>query len=329
MKNRILEQLKSAGSRPISGEDISKSLGISRTAVWKHIKTLRSEGYIIESQTRSGYRLIGSPDLLTQNELDPFLQTGFVGRKVIYLETVDSTNTHAKRLAEGPFLDGTVVIAEEQSAGRGRLGRHWVSPTGKGIWMSLLLKPDISPIDAPKLTIVAACSAAKAIHDCCGIEAGIKWPNDIVANGRKLCGILTEMSAEEDEIKYVVVGIGINANLRLSDFGPEVSSMATSLSIESGGDIPRKLITAAVLNEFEKAYREFVKAGSIAFLLPEYRKRSAVLGREVRIISKKGETTGEAVDINEEGQLLIKLRDGSIREIMSGEVSVRGMYGYI
>ncbi|HWQ29354.1 MAG TPA: biotin--[acetyl-CoA-carboxylase] ligase [Negativicutes bacterium] len=329
MKNKILEQLKSSNGQPISGEEISKRLGISRTAVWKHIKTLRSEGYNIESQTKNGYRLTGSPDRLTINELEPLLQTGFVGRNVIYLETVDSTNTYAKRLAEGAFRDGTVVVAEEQDAGRGRLGRHWVSPAGKGIWMTLLLKPDILPTDAPKLTIVAVCSVARALHACCGLEAGIKWPNDIVANGRKLCGILTEMSAEEDEIKYVVVGIGINANLGSADFGPEVSAIATSVSMETGVEVPRKLIAAALLNEFEKAYTEFVKEGSIAFLLPEYRERSAVIGREVRIISRKGETTGEAVDINEEGQLLVRLQDGSIREIMSGEVSVRGIYGYI
>ncbi len=329
MKSKILEQLKSTNGQPISGEEISKRLGISRTAVWKHIKNLRSEGYAIESQTKNGYRLTGSPDLLTLNELEPFLRTGFVGRRVIYLDKVDSTNTYAKKLAEEPFHDGTAVIAEEQSAGRGRLGRHWVSPTGKGIWMSLLLKPEILPADAPKLTIVAAYSVVKALRACCGLEAGIKWPNDIVANGRKLCGILTEMSAEEDEIKYVVIGIGINANLEPGDFGPEISSVATSICIEKGGDIPRKLITASVLNEFEKAYTEFIKDGSIAFLLPEYKQSSAVLGKEVRIISKKEETTGLALDINEEGQLIVRLRDGSIREIMSGEVSVRGIYGYI
>lgn len=329
MKNKILEELKSNNGQPVSGEEMSKRLGISRTAVWKHIKRLRSEGYDIKSQTNSGYKLVGSPDILTLEELEPFLHTSFIGRSIIYLDSVDSTNTYAKKAAEGPFRDGTVIIAEEQIAGRGRLGRYWVSPRGKGIWMTIMLKPDILPFDAPKLTIVAACAVAKALWSCCGLEAGIKWPNDIVAGGKKLCGILTEMSAEEDEIKHVIIGIGINANLGLDDFGPEVLDIATSIRIEKGNTVSRKAVVASVLREFEQLYRDFVREGSIDFFLDEYKDKSAVLGKEIRITSKKEELTGTAVDISKEGHLLVRLEDGALKEVMSGEVSIRGLKGYI
>lgn len=329
MKNKILEELKANNGQPVSGEEMSRKLGISRTAVWKHIGRLRSEGYNIESQTNSGYRLVGSPDVLTISELEPFLHTGFIGRNIIYLENVDSTNNYAKKAAEAPFKEGTVIIAEEQSLGRGRLGRHWVSPRGKGVWMSIMLKPDILPADAPKLAIVTAYAVANALCSCCSLEARIKWPNDIVAGGRKICGILTEMSAEADEIKYVVIGIGINANIELDDFGPEVSKIATSISIENGSPVSRKVLAASVLDEFEKVYTDFVESGSIGFLLDGYRDKSAVLGKEIRVISKKEEITGLAVDISEQGHLVLRLEDGALREVMSGEVSVRGLYGYI
>lgn len=329
MKKKVLEELKEAAGRSVSGEEISKKLGISRTAVWKHITRLRKEGYSIESQTNSGYRLVNSPDALSLSELEPYLSTRFIGRSIIYLDSVDSTNTYAKKLAEEAFQDGTVVVSEEQTAGKGRLGRYWVSPKGKGIWMSIMLKPDLLPSDAPKLTIAAAHAVSKALWSSCGVDARIKWPNDIVAGGRKLCGILTEMSAEADEIKSVIVGIGINANLEKEDFGPGVEDMATSIRLEKGSAVPRKLVAAAVLNEFEKAYEAFIASGSIKAFLDEYKSKSAVLGKEVRVISRKEEIKGLAVDISEEGHLVIKLENGALKEVMSGEVSVRGLYGYI
>jgi len=329
VKYRILEELKASNGQVVSGEEISRKLGISRTAVWKHISKLRSEGYTIESQTNSGYKLVGSPDILSASELEPLLHTVFMGRNVIYLDSTDSTNTYAKKAAEEPFKEGTVIIADEQTAGRGRLGRHWVATKGKGIWMSIILKPDILPSDAPKLTIAAALAVVKALSSCCQLDTRVKWPNDIVSGGKKLCGILTEMSAEADEIKYVIVGIGINANMEVCDFGPEVSNTATSISIESGKTFSRKAVAASVLYEFEELYKAFVEEGSIRHFLDEYKRKSAVLGKEIRVISKKEEIIGRAVDISREGQLVVKLADGSVREIMSGEVSVRGLYGYI
>jgi len=329
MKIKILEELKANTGQSVSGEEISKRLGISRTAVWKHITKLRSEGYSIESQTNSGYKLLGSPDVLSPGELAPLLNTDFIGRNIICFESIASTNTYAKKAAEEPFAEGTVIIADEQTAGRGRLGRQWVSTKGKGIWMSIMLKPDILPADAPKLTIAAAYAVSKALAGCCQLDARIKWPNDIVVGGKKLCGILTEMSAEADEIKSVIVGIGINANLDHEDFGPEVSGIATSIRLEKGSNVTRKTLVASVLNEFEEIYKVFIREGSIKSLLEEYKSKSAVLGKEIRVISKKEEIIGLAIDISEEGHLLIKLRDGTIKEIMSGEVSVRGLCGYI
>jgi BirA family transcriptional regulator, biotin operon repressor / biotin---[acetyl-CoA-carboxylase] ligase len=329
MKSKILEELKANNGQSVSGEEISRRLGISRTAVWKHITKLRSEGYSIESQTNSGYRLMGSPDVLSPSEIQPLLNTNYIGRKIIYLDSVASTNTYAKKTAEESFQEGTVIIADEQTAGRGRLGRQWVSPKGKGIWMSIMLKPDILPADAPKLTIAAAYAVSKAVLRCCQLDARIKWPNDIVANGKKLCGILTEMSAEADEIKHVILGIGINANLEYEDFGTEIASIATSIRLEKGSAVSRKAIVASVLNELEEVYEVFSREGSIEPLLEEYKNKSAVLGKEIRVISKKEEIIGLAIDISEEGHLVIKLGDGTIKEIMSGEVSVRGLCGYI
>lgn len=329
MKNKILEELRSAEGQPVSGEEISRKLGISRTAVWKHIAKLRSEGYSIESQTNSGYKLVGSPDVLSLSELEPFLNTEFIGRDIIYLDSIDSTNTYAKKAAEGQFREGTVVIADEQTAGRGRLGRHWVSAKGKGIWMSIMLKPDILPSDAPKLTITAAYAVANGLRNCCSLDAKIKWPNDIIVGSKKLCGILTEMSAEADEINSVIVGIGINANMGFEDFGEAVSDIATSVKLETGAAVSRKALTASVLNEFEKAYKAFLKYGSLNSFLGEYKNKSAVLGKEIRVISRKEEIIGIAVDISEEGHLVVRLADGALKEIMSGEVSVRGLYGYI
>ena len=329
MKNKILEELKANSGRAVSGEEMSRRLGISRTAVWKHIRKLRSEGYNIESQTNSGYKLIGSPDVLSLSELEPFLHTEVIGRNIIYLDSVDSTNTYAKKKAEDPFREGTVVIADGQTVGKGRLGRHWVSAKGKGIWMTIMLKPDILPYDAPKLAIVAALAVVNALRSYCQVEAKIKWPNDIVAGGKKLCGILTEMSAEADEIKYVIIGIGINVNMEIDDFGQELSGIATSIRIEKGGTVSRKALAASVLSEFEEIYKVFVRDGSIRSFLDEYKSKSAVLEKEVILISKKEEIAGLAVDISEEGHLVVKLADGSCREVMSGEVSVRGIYGYI
>ena len=329
MKERILQELKNHAGHYISGEEISGILQVSRTAVWKYINQLKDMGYVIESQTKKGYRLLESPDSLLPQEMKENINTEVIGQNLKFFEQVDSTNLYAKRIAEGGFLDGTVIMADEQLNGRGRMGRTWVSPKGKGIWMTIMLKPKINPADASKVTLLAACAVCKAIEEISGLYTKIKWPNDIVLNGKKLCGILTEMSAEIDEINYLIIGIGVNVNIDLEDFPKELQAIATSIKIEKGDGIIRKELAAAIINNFERYYKGFIKTGSIKDYINEYKERSAVLGKEVRVTSSTLELQGTVVDISEEGQLQLEMYDGSIKEIISGEVSLRGLTGYI
>jgi BirA family biotin operon repressor/biotin-[acetyl-CoA-carboxylase] ligase len=329
MKEKILQELKSRAGQYISGEEISNGLKVSRTAVWKYINQLKNMGYVIESQTNKGYRLVTSPDSLMPQEIKENLHTNFIGQHIQFLEEVDSTNLYAKRMAENSFEDGTVIIAEEQLKGKGRMGRDWVSPKGKGIWMTLMLKPKISPADAAKITLLAACAVCRAIEEIGGVYPKIKWPNDIVLNGKKLCGILTEMSVELDEINYLIVGIGVNVNIELDDLPKQIQNIATSIQIEKGSSIIRKELAATIMNNFESYYSTFISKGSIKDYINEYKEKSAILGKEVRVISSSLELQGTVADISEEGQLLLRLEDGSLKEIISGEVSVRSLKGYI
>lgn len=329
MRDEILIELKNHTEDYLSGEELSIKLQVSRTAVWKYINQLKAMGYAIDSQTKKGYKLLKSPDSLLPYEIKEGLKTEFVGCEIVFLEKVDSTNLYAKRIAEKGFCDGTVILADEQLKGKGRLGRTWVSPKDKGIWMSIMLKPNISPSQAAKVTLLTACAVNSAIMQTCGLEAKIKWPNDIVYNGKKLCGILTEMSAELDEINYLIIGIGINVNLDKADFSEELCSTATSIKIEKGINVSRKSLVKDILSYFETYYKVFLKTGSISQFLTEYREKSAVIGREVSVISSKAQLKGKVLDISDEGQLLIQLEDGTIKEIISGEVSVRGLEGYI
>lgn len=329
MKERILQELKNHAGQYISGEEISGILQVSRTAVWKCINQLKDMGYVIESQTKKGYRLLESPDSLLPQEMKGNINTEVIGQNLTFFEQVDSTNLYAKRIAEGGFLDGTVIMANEQLNGRGRMGRDWVSPKGKGIWMTIMLKPRISPADASKVTLLAACAVCKAIEEISGLYTKIKWPNDIVLNGKKLCGILTEMSAEIDEINYLIIGIGVNVNIDLEDFPKELQAIATSIKIEKGLGVIRKELAAGIINNFERYYKGFIKTGSIKDYINEYKERSAVLGKEVRVTSSTLEIQGTVVDISEDGQLQLEMQDGTIKEIISGEVSVRGLTGYI
>lgn len=329
MREQILKELKSNTAGYISGEDLSNKLQVSRTAVWKYIKQLKAMGYVIDSQTNKGYKLLESPDSLLAYEIKDGLNTEFIGTNIDFLEQVDSTNLYAKRIAEEGFRDGTVIIADEQVKGKGRLGRTWTSPKGKGIWMTIMLKPNINPAQAAKVTLLTACAVNNAIFQCCGINSKIKWPNDIVCNGKKLCGILTEMNAELDEIHYLIVGIGINVNLDKEEFSEELHSTATSIKIEKGITVSRKELVKSVLNNFEVYYKAFLQTGSISQFISEYKEKSAVIGKDVNIISSASKFKGKVLDISEEGQLLVELEDGTVKEIISGEVSIRALEGYI
>lgn len=326
MKDKIIGYLKEAGDY-VSGQELCEKLGVSRTAVWKVIRQLEEDGYEIEAVRNRGYRLKESNTVYTESEIKSLLKTRWAGRTLVFLDEIDSTNNEAKRQAELGAPHGTLVIAELQNSGKGRRGRSWESPKGSGIWMSLLLRPEFEPRHASMLTLVAAMAVDEAIRTVTGIDTGIKWPNDIVTDGRKLCGILTEMSTDVDSIQHVVVGIGINANT--AEFPEEISATATSLKIACGSEVNRAALVAEVMLAWEHYYEIFLRTLDLSGMKDEYNKRLVNTGREVRVLAVKGEYTGISKGINDTGELLVELPDGEIREVMSGEVSVRGIYGYV
>ncbi len=318
MKQKILKIL-TENDDYISGEKISEMLDISRAAVWKHIKKFKEDGYVIESVTNKGYRLISSPDIISENGIKSGLKTDFIGQNLVIFDETDTTNERAKAASDLP--DGSVFIAEVQTRGKGSRGRSWVSPRGEGIWLSILLKPDISPLEVSQITLVTGLAVCRAI----GLGSMIKWPNDIVIGGKKICGTLTEMSAEMNAVNYVVCGTGINVNTE--SFSEEIKDRATSMYLEGGAKFERNKIIAKFLNEFEKLYKIFIKKG-LAAILDDYKKNCITIGREVSVIFKKATVIGTAVDVDESGALVVET-DSGIIHVTSGEVSVRGIYGYV
>lgn len=328
MKREILRLLKNNTDGFVSGQDISEKLGVTRTAIWKYINQIKEDGYEIESISKKGYRIISSPDLLTLEEIEPYLNTSFIGRNIIHFDSIDSTNSKAKQLADTVEADGTIIISEEQTNGRGRLGRSWVSPKHKGVWMSIILKPDLNPVEAVKLTQIAAAAVVEGSREL-GIKALVKWPNDIVINHKKVCGILTEMSAELTRINYVVVGIGINVNIDEADFPEDIKDIATSLKIETKSPVNRQKLVGRILNNFEKFYIKFIRENDIKTSLNICRKNSALLGKDIIIMRREGNVEAKALDIDEEGRLLVQYPDGKQEFVISGEVSIRGKGNYI
>lgn len=328
MKEKILHLLKESGDCFLSGQDISNILDVSRTAIWKYINQLKLDGYNIEAVSNKGYRIISSPDILSAEEIKPYLNTELIGQNIIYYNTLESTNTLAKRLGDSSEISGTVVLAEEQTNGRGRLGRNWVSPFGKGIWMSILLRPNINPVEAVNLTQTAAAAIVLATEEL-GIDTLIKWPNDIVINSKKVSGILTEMNAELTRINYVVVGIGINANIEKDEFPIELHETATSLKIETGCIVNRRALTAGILNNFEKLYFQLIKEHNPSASINICREKSAVIGKKVLILANEKKLEAQVLDIDPHGQLVVQYEDGTRENILSGEVSIRGKDAYI
>ena len=326
MKGEILKLLKETDGY-VSGQELCRRFGVSRTAVWKVINQLKEEGYEIEAVRNRGYALKGAGDVLSEAELLSCLKTEWAGGRTVYFDATDSTNVQAKRLAEAHAPHGTLVVSDRQDGGKGRRGRSWASPSGVGIWMSLILRPEIAPSSASMLTLAAALAVREGIQEETGLSPLIKWPNDLVLNGKKICGILTEMSTELMEIQYVITGIGINVNQR--EFPPEIRDTATSLSQEAGRSFRRSSLIAAILKAFEKDYAAFLKTGDLSLLLEEYNACLVNRGKEVCILDPSGEYRAVAEGIDENGSLLVTLPDGTRREIISGEVSVRGIYGYV
>jgi len=263
-------------------------------------------------------------DLLTYNNISYKLKTNIIGKKIVHFETIDSTNGYGKKIASEE-LDGTVIISEEQTKGKGRIGRQWHSKSKEGIWMSIILKPNIMPQKAPFITLIAGASIAKALNNL-GIETTIKWPNDIIINNKKVAGILTELSAEIDRINYIVLGIGIN--VKTTEFSQEISEIATSLYKE-GYKTSRVDITKSILREFEVLYLQYINENSKNDTLDICRKYSAIIEKDVYLIKGEDKELVRCLDINKDGNLIVQTEDNIIKEIISGEVSIRGVKGYV
>lgn len=326
LRDQVLALLK-AGDAPCSGEGMSRTLGVSRAAVWKAVEALRQEGYVISSAPHRGYRLEDSPDLLSPGELAGALAGRTVGAALLCLDTVDSTNNELKRRAD-TAPDGLAVLAQEQTGGRGRLGRSFVSPAGKGLYLSVLLRPQCVLADAGMLTAWTAVAVCRALERCCGVRAGIKWPNDIVLEDRKLCGILTELEleAETAALRHVIVGVGINVSQDAADFGPEVAPVAISLAQALGQSPRRSQLAAEVLSALDDLYRAF--PAQKADYLARYRALCVTAGRAVRVLRPGQVRTGTAEAVNEDFALLVRWDNGEQEALSSGEVSVRGLLGY-
>lgn len=319
---RILELLRRQEGF-LSGEDIGRELSITRAAVWKGIKKLREEGYEIEAVTNRGYRLTNPETMYNKRELEQGLKTKTMGQTIYFYEETDTTNNRARELALEGAPEGTLVVAEKQTAGRGRRGKVWESPLGTGIWMSLVLRPQIMPAEASVLTLLCGLATAEAIEVETGLSAGIKWPNDILINGKKAVGILTEMDCEMSEVHFVIPGIGINVNT--ASFPPEIAEIATSLYLECGKTVSRRRLVHRVLERLEEHYETFLWTGSFAAMLEDYRKHCITLGKEVHVLGREP-FFAEALDITPEGELLVRRADNGKEEVVfSGEVSIRGV----
>jgi BirA family biotin operon repressor/biotin-[acetyl-CoA-carboxylase] ligase len=315
----LLGLLEEHAGRYLSGEEISRLLDVSRTAVWKQVRKLEAEGYVIEATPRLGYRLVSRPSRLSLAELTARLRTRTFGRRLQLLDSVPSTQDELRRLAEEGAPEGTVVLAEQQTKGRGRMGRVWISPPGKGVWMSLLLRPAIPLPQAPQLTLLAAVALTRAIRSVVPLDIGIKWPNDLLVDGRKISGILLESAAEDERLRYVVVGIGVSVNLEEADYPPELRDRAVSLRMAAGKPIDRTAIVVAALEEFERFY-ELYKEQGFAPIRSLWEARCVTLNRPVSLQTSHGLVEGVPRGLDPLGGLIVELPDGKREVVYSGEI---------
>ena len=321
MRARILKLLRQQSQDYLSGEEISRQLAVSRTAVWKHIQELKNHGYEIEAHPRKGYRLKSRPDLLLPEEIRAGLATQLLGKQIVHFYDTSSTNNEAKRLAADDAVEGTIVVSEAQTLGRGRLNRGWFSPPGGGVWVSVILRPPFPPQEAPKCTLMAAVATVEAIREASGLNCGIKWPNDILWQGRKLVGILTEMSAEMDAINFVVLGIGINVSLQESDFPEELRNIGASVSMGAEREVSRVEVLQKLLERLEYWY-QVVKQEGFEPVLEAWRRESVTLGQPVRVLAGEETYDGVAEELAEDGSLLVRTENG-LRSVLAGDVSLR------
>jgi len=321
-KDNVLKYLKESDGF-VSGEELSAKLNVSRTAVWKSIESLRSAGYKIDSVTNRGYKLGFSPDRYSEEEIKFGLETDFIAKDIYCFDSIDSTNNEAKRSALRGAPNGSLFVAEQQTGGKGRLGRSFSSPGGVSLYFSILLRPEDAAVNVGSLTLIAGLAVCEAIRGYTGLNAVIKWPNDVVIGSRKVCGILTEMSAEVERIEFLVVGIGVNVNN--TEFAKELEAKATSLYLESGEKFRRIGLLKEILKKFE-VFLKSTAAGNMEFL-GEYKKYCVSLGRRVSFTREGKQFTGTAVNISPKGELIVKLDGGGLVTVFSGEVCVQGIYG--
>ncbi|MCX6356778.1 MAG: biotin--[acetyl-CoA-carboxylase] ligase [Candidatus Aureabacteria bacterium] len=304
----------------ISGEEIARLLRVSRTAVWNHVSKLRSRGFRIESVPHLGHRLVEAPDLLLPSLVAYGLETRVAGRRIVYCERTTSSSDVAEQLARAGEPEGTVVIAEEQTKGRGRIGRHWHSPVGKGIYLSLIVRPSLSPAKVSFLTLLSAVCAQESIADFAGVRAFLKWPNDVLVAGGKVCGILTELNTEADRINYAIVGVGINVNHSAQDLHGVPG--ATSLRLEAGTEISRLGLLQSFLRAFDRRYMR-LREERYKEIRDAWLEASATVGRRVAVKSLAGEgCEGIATGIDEDGCLLLRLDNGTTRRVTGGDVTL-------
>jgi BirA family transcriptional regulator, biotin operon repressor / biotin---[acetyl-CoA-carboxylase] ligase len=321
IRKNLLDAFTNASGAYLSGQSLANLIGCSRTAVWKHIEELRKEGFVLEAVRNKGYRILKTPEMITADEIRLGLRTKFIGQNIHYEESVDSTQKIAQRLAYNEACEGTVVIAEEQISGRGRMNRKWHSPKFTGIWMSIILRPEIMPAKAPQLTLLTAVAVVQAIEEVTSLHPQIKWPNDILLNGRKVTGILTELQAEADRINSIIIGIGINVNQKRVDFPQDLENIATSLSIEKEESIQRAQLIQNVFKHLEKLYLLYLEKGfhPIKLLWESY---AISIGNMIRARTLTGVIEGKALGITDDGVLKIEDHDGIVHHIYSADIEL-------
>jgi BirA family biotin operon repressor/biotin-[acetyl-CoA-carboxylase] ligase len=318
-KEKILNLLRSSRSGFISGEELARTCGISRTMVWKHIKSLEREGFGIEAVPSRGYRMTTLPDILRKADIKQGLRTRIMGREIHLLSEIASSNTLAMEMAANGTPEGTVVIAEVQTGGKGRLGRKWISPKGN-LYLSVVLRPNIPMHKAPLITLMGAVAVASAIRAVCGLSAGIKWPNDILVDGKKVSGLLTEMSAEQDRIRHIVLGIGVDVNMDIRDLPYEIRSLTTTLAAETEAKINRTELLQQLLRDLEIGYRKFLTNNED--VLEEWKQLNLTIGNRVTVSNGDMFLEGLAQGVDNEGRLIIRRDDGTTRTVAAGDVTI-------
>ena len=316
----VIATLKEHKDRYVSGQELAARAAVSRAAIWKQVEGLRAKGYVIEAAPRRGYRLISSPDRLIPEELAALVRTGTIGLRIVHREEVDSTNDLAKELAQEGAPEGTVVIAEIQTAGRGRLERSWASPRG-GIWLSVILRPPLAPVGATRFTILAAVAVAKAIETL-DITPEIKWPNDILIEGRKVCGILLELSAQADRIEHLIIGFGINANITKDDIPVKARERATSLAEVLRREIPRAPFVATLFSALEREYRRLLD-GDWEGVLSDWILRCNMVNKHIVLDTHRGIEEGVFAGVDDFGAIRLRNADGEVKTYAAGDVTVK------